>query len=157
MGARGGDPPAVHYKNFVGVLHGRNPLGNNQFGGVRNFLPKRLADQGVGMGVHRAGGIVENQDFRFFQQRPGNTEPLLLTARDVGPPLLDIGVVAVGEGADKFVRLSELTDPDQLLVGGVRPAPAKVFLDGAGKQYVFLQHHRHLFRRECLRFRRNGW
>ena len=35
--------------------------GNDNFGGIRNELTEALADQGVGMGVHSGGGIVEDQ------------------------------------------------------------------------------------------------
>ena len=82
-------------------------LGDDELGGAGDFLPEGLADHGVGAGVHGGGGVVQNEDLGFFQQRTGDAKTLLLTAGDVGAALLDVGVVAVGERADEVVRLRE--------------------------------------------------
>src|SRR5699024_11156355 len=87
----------------VGVLDGADPLGDNQLGGIRDFLQEGLADHGVGVGIDGGGGVVENENLGLFQQGPGDTQPLPLAAGDVGAALLDVGVVAVGELADKAV------------------------------------------------------
>ena len=60
---------------------------------------KRVANLRVGRGIDGGGGVVQNQDLGLFQQRPGNAEPLLLAAGDVGAALLDVGVVLIGEAA----------------------------------------------------------
>ena len=67
-----------------------------------------------------------------------------MAAGHVGTPLLDKGIVAVGELGNKIVGAGQLTGVDQLLVGGVQVAPTQIFFNGAGKQHVLLQHHRHL-------------
>src|SRR5699024_6717335 len=90
-------------QDAVGVLHAGNALGNDQLGGAGDMLGKGLADLGVGGGVHRAGGVVQNQDLGPFQQRPRNAQPLLLPAGHVGAALLDPGVVPVGEAVDELV------------------------------------------------------
>ncbi|CAN4049019.1 HTH-type transcriptional regulator immR, partial [Dysosmobacter welbionis] len=123
---------------------GGDPLGDDELGGIRDLLQKRFADQGVGLGVHGGGGVVQDQDLGVLQQGPGDAKPLLLPAGDVGAALLDIGVVLVGELLDKGVRLGQLAHPDHLLVSGVLFAPAEIILDGAGEQHVLLQHHGHL-------------
>jgi hypothetical protein len=47
---------------------------------------KTPADLRVGTGVHGAGGIVQNQDLRLFEQRPRDAQPLLLPAGHIAPP-----------------------------------------------------------------------
>ncbi|MBQ8004306.1 MAG: 16S rRNA (guanine(527)-N(7))-methyltransferase RsmG, partial [Oscillospiraceae bacterium] len=60
------------------------------------FLEAR-ADQHIGLGVDRAGGVVKNKDLGLFEKCASDTKSLLLTARYVGAALFDLGVVAVGE------------------------------------------------------------
>ena len=93
------------------------------------------------MGVHSGGGIIQNQNSGLFQQGPGNTQPLLLTAGDIGASLLDVGIVALGEAADEFIGTSQTAGVNQFLVGGVWIAPAQILLDGAGEQGILLEHH----------------
>ena len=134
------DAAAVHHDDAVGILHGSDALRNDDLGGLGNELTEPLADQGVGLGVHRAGGVVQDQHFGLFQQRAGNAQALLLAAGYVGAALLDPGVVLVGELLDEFVGLRQFAGLHHLSVGGVRVAPAQVVFDRAGEQHVFLQH-----------------
>src|SRR5699024_4685403 len=114
------DAAAVHHDDAVGILHGSDALRNDDLGGLRDELTEPLADQGVGLGVHRAGGVVQDQHFGLFQQRAGNAQALLLAAGYVGAALLDPGVVLVGELLDEFVGLRQLAGLHHLSVGGVR-------------------------------------
>ena len=132
----------IHDEDHVRVHDRGHALGDDDLGGFGDIGPEALADEGVGARIHRAGGIVEDQDLRLLQEGAGDAEPLLLPAGDVGAPLLDMGVVAVGEGADKLVRLGEPAGLGQLLVGGVFIAPAQILGDRAREELVFLQHHR---------------
>ena len=75
-------------------------------------------------GYPRAGGVVQNQDLRLFQEGPGDAEPLALSAGHVGAALLDIGIVLVRKFLDKAVGLGQLTGVFKLLVGGVGIAPS---------------------------------
>jgi hypothetical protein len=82
--------------------------------------------------------------FGFLSRARRNAEALLLAARDVGAPLLDVGVVLLGELLDKLVCLRELAGLEHLLVGCVGVAPTEVVLDGAREEDVSLEHDRHL-------------
>ena len=53
-----------------------------------------------------------------------------------------MGIVAVREGADKFIRLRKLTGLDELFIGRVGVAPAQVLLYRPGEEQVLLQHDR---------------
>ena len=66
--------------------------------------------------------------FGFFQQGPGNAEALALAAGHIGTALLDVGVIPVGELADKAIRLSKLTCMDKLPVRCLLDCPTADFL-----------------------------
>src|SRR5699024_778093 len=101
VGAEAVDLAVPEDDDPVGILHGAHPLGNDNLGGVGDLLQKRLADHGVGVGIHGGGGIVENQNLGLFEERPGDAKPLALAAGDVGAALLDVGIISVGEFADE--------------------------------------------------------
>ena len=140
----GGDPPAVEDQDAVGVLHGGEPLCNDDFRRRGNELFEPHANQRIRLGVDGAGRIVENQNFRFLEQCPCDAETLFLPAGDVRTALLDVRVIPVGELRDEFVRLCKTACLLEFRVGRVRVAPAQVFLDRAGEQHVLLQNDRHL-------------
>src|SRR5699024_2677801 len=133
-----------HNDDAVGVLHAGYTLGNDDLGGFGDIITEALADQRVGLGIDGAGGVVQNQDLGLFQQGAGDAQALFLAAGNIGAALLDPGVVLIRELLDKFVGLGQLAGFQDLVIGGVRVAPAQVVLDGAGKQHVLLQHNGHL-------------
>ena len=141
MGAGCGDAAFLHDENHVGFLHGCDALGDDDLGGVGDLVVERLTDQLVRLGVDRGGGVVENQDLRLLQERASDAQALALAAGDVGAALFDVRVVLVRELLDEAVGLRELAGVADLLVGGVRVAPAQVLGDGSGEQHVLLQHH----------------
>ena len=55
--------------------------------------------------------VVENQDLGAAEQGARNAEALLLTAGDVGAPLLDPCVVALGEAVDELVGAGQVCRP----------------------------------------------
>ena len=85
-----------------------------------------------------------DQNFRLFQQRPGNTQPLLLAAGDIRTALLDVGVVFVRHLLDKLIRAGQFAGALQLRICRIRVAPAQIFLDCAGEEHVFLEDDRDL-------------
>ena len=55
-----------------------------------------------------------------------------------------MGVIAIGHAVNKLVGAGRPTGLDAFLFGGIGVAPAQVLQNGAGKEGVFLQYHRHL-------------
>ena len=53
---------------------------------------KEAPDGGVGGHIHGGGGVVQIRIFGFFQDGPGNAEPLPLTAGEVAAALADLSV-----------------------------------------------------------------
>jgi len=133
VGAALQDAALVQDDDLVGVLHGAQPLGDDDLGGAGDLPGEGPADEGVGAGVDGGGRVVEDEDLRPLEQGAGDAQALLLASGDIGAALLDAGVVAVGELPDELVGLGELAGADELGVGGVGVAPAQVLLDGAGE------------------------
>src|SRR5699024_1068996 len=92
MSSYGIDLSALHHNDPVCVLHRSRPLGNNDLGSFRNVILHGLPDPGVCSGIHRTGGVIQNQDFGLFQKSSGNTEPLLLAAGYIGSALFYVSV-----------------------------------------------------------------
>ena len=64
-----------------------------------------------------------------------------MSLTDVGGVLVQLHLVAAGQGADKVVGVGCLCGGDNLFIGGVQPAVADVLHDGALEQPCVLQHH----------------
>ena len=103
MGAHGADHTAVQNDDHICLLHRGYALGNDNFCGAGDLLGKGATDRGVGFGVDRRGGVVQNQDLGLLQQRSCDTQSLLLATGDIGAALLDMGVVLIGEGLDEII------------------------------------------------------
>ena len=102
MGAYVFHHAVVQHDDHIRILHGGDPLGDDELGGAGNFLPERLTDHGVGTGVHGGGGVVQNEDLGLFQQRTGDAKTLLLTAGDVGAALLNVCLLYTSDAADEL-------------------------------------------------------
>ena len=124
VGAAGVYSAVIHYNDLVGVHHRADALGNNDFCGIGDFLTEGLADQGISLGIHGTGAVVQNKDLRLAQDRTGNAQALLLPAGNIGTALLDIGIISIGEGTDEVIGLSQLAGLYQLLIRGIKIATA---------------------------------
>lgn len=90
------DATVVHDENHVGFLHRGHTLGDDDLRGVGNLMMECGTNQLIGFGVDRGCGIVEDQDFRLFQQRTRNAQTLALAAGNVGTALFDVRIVLIG-------------------------------------------------------------
>ena len=101
------------------------------------------ADAGLSGGVHRAGGVIKNQDLGPLEEGAGNAQALLLPARDIHAALSQIGVQSVGHPGEELVRAGHAAGLPEGIVVGIRVAPAQIVPDGARKEDVFLQNDAH--------------
>jgi hypothetical protein len=69
-GARGHNLALIHDEDGVAVFNREDPLSNDEFRDVLVFRLKRLANEGIGVGVARAGGIIKNQDLSGSSKEP---------------------------------------------------------------------------------------
>ena len=124
------DLAALHDDYFVRVHHRGDALGNNQLGGGGYLFAEGLADPCVGIGIDRAGAVVEDEDFWLFQQGAGYTQPLLLAARNIGAALFDMGIITLGEGLGEAA--SERAPEGAVAAGGGPGGPSSGGGWGAG-------------------------
>ncbi len=81
-------PAVVQHQNLVGAADGADALGNDKNNAVAVARRKRLLNFCLRGGVHGAGGVVQNQNFRLFDKGAGNGQPLLLAAGKILGALL---------------------------------------------------------------------
>ena len=94
-----------------------------------------------GEGVQRRGRLVEHQDRRRLQDRPGDRHPLLLAARKLQAALTHGGVVALRQKRDEPVDLRQTGGLPHLLRRGVPAAVLDVIADGVVEQHRVLRDH----------------
>ena len=120
---------------------GGQPVGDGKGGAALAEFFQRILHQPLAFVVQRAGGFVQNQDGRIFQEHPGNGDALLLPAGQLHAPLAHIGVVPVGQLPDKAVGSRLLRGGLHLLPGGSGQAVGDIFINGAGEHVHLLLHH----------------
>ena len=95
--------PVLEDQDQVCIANGAEPVGNDEGGAIfRQPVHGRL-DQRLGPGVYGGGGFVQNQKGRIFNHGPGDGHQLLLTGGEVGP-VVELGVIALGELADEVIQ-----------------------------------------------------
>ena len=143
MGAAGRYAALVEDQDQVGVAHRGDPLGDDEDRAVllAHEPVERLLDRRLRLGVHGRGAVVEDQEPRVDEERPGYGDALPLAAGEPDAPLADDGVVAVGRAPDELVRLGGLGRRHDLLVGRVGSAEGDVVAHGAREEARLLQHY----------------
>ncbi len=124
------------------VVHGRDrtqPVRDDQRGPALHQLPQRLLHEGLALGVQRAGRLVEEQDGRVAQDRPGQCDPLTLPAREFDAAFPDHRVEARREVVGEFRDVGRVGGGADLGVGGVRPGEPDVLTQGAVEHGRFLR------------------
>src|SRR3989441_10547613 len=61
------DPSFRQHDDEIGMLHGGEPMGDDEDGAMGHQPLDRFLDEALGLGVERAGRFVENQDPRSAQ------------------------------------------------------------------------------------------
>ena len=87
MCADGIDFAIVHDDDHIRVHDGDNALGNDDLGRAGERGAQCLADLGICRGIDRAGGVVQNEDLRLFQDGAGDAKTLLLSAGNINTAL----------------------------------------------------------------------
>jgi hypothetical protein len=91
---------------------------DNQRSAVFHQALQRLLDQSLGFGIQRAGGLVQHQDRRVLEDRPGNRDALALTAGQRIAGLPDLGVYPLRHARDEFHRVGRLGGGDDVRFAG---------------------------------------
>ncbi|MNF66900.1 hypothetical protein D3C84_487010 [compost metagenome] len=106
VGAALDDLALVHHQNQVGFFDGRQAVSDDQRGATFHDLVQRRLNMALGFGVEGRGGLVEDQQWRVFQQCPRNRQALTLTAREQHAVFPDLGIQAFGHLRDEVHRIS---------------------------------------------------
>src|SRR5471032_3298829 len=141
MGAGVHQPALLHDEDGVGVDQRREPVRDHDDGAADGDARQVLDEDGLALGVERAGRLVEDQNARLAQQRAGDRQTLLLAAGQVGRVLFEHGVVAHRQALDEFVGAGRRGGFEDFLEGGVGLGDHQVFTHGAAEQEVLLQDH----------------
>ena len=99
------DLSLLDHDNPVRIPHGREPVGYDECGAPVEQCLQRLLDEPLGFAVERGGGLVENQNGRVLEQRPGNGDPLPLAAGKSSAPFPDDGVIAIRQIQDEVMGM----------------------------------------------------
>ena len=92
--------------------------------------------------IHGSGRLVQNDDRRAAEDRPGDGDALFLTAGEADAALADLRVIAVGHLHDVRVDVCGAGRFADLLRRGVGSVVGDVFRDAAVEQERILQHRR---------------
>ena len=71
----------IDHRNPISVFHRGQAVRDNQCGASRHQAGQGLLYQVLTFGIQRTGGLIEQQDRRIHQQRPGNCQSLTLPPR----------------------------------------------------------------------------
>src|SRR5215469_7833737 len=91
------NPAFLQYDDLVRVLDRRQAMGDDQHGAVLHQVVDGVLHEALRLGIELAGGLVQNEDGRVPQHRPGDGDPLALAPGQPRPALAEDGVVSLGE------------------------------------------------------------
>ena len=102
------DPPVVEDDHLVRECDRGQSVGDDDRRPPAHHLAQARADPGLGRRVDRGRRVVEDEDARVDEQRPGDRDALSLTSGQCDAPLPDDGVVAVWQLENELVGLRGL-------------------------------------------------
>lgn len=141
MGTHSVYPAVVQNDDLIRMHDGGNPLRDDDLRASGEASGKPLSYLRLRGRIHRAGGIIQDQHLRLFQNRPGDAEPLLLAAGHIHATLAQIRLITVFQPVDKFVHTGNPAGLLDFFFGSVLLSPAEIVDHRTGKQRIFLQHH----------------
>ena len=137
--------------DLVGFLDGGKAVRDGEHGAAFGQSLERFLDVLLGLGIERAGGLVEEQDGGVFEQRAGDAEPLLLPAGEHAAFVADDRLVALLLREDELVGVGQFRRRLDLRARGVEPAVADVREDGVVEKEGVLIDHRDVLAERGLR------
>ena len=108
MGALFDDAALIHHHDPVAGQNGREPMRDHQRGAVAHQFLQRGLHQGLGFGIERRSGLVEQQQRRVAQDRARDGDALALAARQRDAALAELGLETARQAADEFGGMGEL-------------------------------------------------
>ena len=141
MGAALNDIAVLHHQNLVGIFNGGQAVGHDKARAALHQFLKSILYQYLGTGIDAGRCFVQNQDRRAAQHHAGNTKQLALALADIASVLGHLGIIAVGQAADKAVGTCLFGCCDDFFPRGIGLAVGDIFGNGPGFQPGLLQYH----------------
>ena len=130
----------VHHDDPVGLFYrGQAVRDDNRCAGLRHFI-HGLLNRAFAFGIQRRGGLVQKQNWRVAQDRPGDGDALFLSARKHHAAFADISVIAFGQGRNEVMRRRSARCGLDLGIGGLGAAKANVVACRGGEDHRVLRH-----------------
>ena len=142
MGAAVGDSAVLEVDDLVGQPDGGLAVGDHDQGRSTRAAPQGAEDPGLDLGVDRRGRVVEDQQPRAADQRPGQRDALPLASGQRGAAFAEPGVEALGQRGHEAVGLCGAQRRPDLRVADVG-AERDVAADGVVEEEGRLRDHGH--------------
>lgn len=110
----------IHHQNDISSQNGAEAVGYYQAGAAPHNPLQRLLDQGLALTIEAAGGLVQNQDTRIFENDPGDGEALFLAAAKTITPLANDSLVTFGQAVDEVMNVGRPASRLDLGLTGLR-------------------------------------
>src|SRR5579863_9360164 len=124
----------------VGVAHGGNTMRDKNRRAALHDFAQMVEDLIFSMGVYAGKRVIENQNLRIADQRPGNRRPLLLPARKCNAALAHQRLVSLGKTMNVRRDVRDFGGIFDLCVSrGLNPQ-RDVLPDAVAEQKSFLWH-----------------
>jgi hypothetical protein len=133
-------PPRSENNDAVSQAQRGATVGEEEGGTPPPDRAQRRVDPLLDPGVDGAGGIVEDEDGRVDEERPGERDPLALATRERQAPLPDRRGVAVGQAHDELVRLGATRRLLDVGLGRVGAAVGDVGGNGGREEEALVEH-----------------
>ena len=140
MGADLHDSPGIEHDEPIGPPQRGQPVGDRDRRPPGDEPVDRRLNDRFGLGIDARRGLVEDQDPRVYQQRPGDREPLPLAAGEATAAFADAGVVGQRLRKDEVVRAGGPGRGHDVVSACRRPAVGDVVGDRAEEQKGLLEH-----------------
>src|SRR6266568_933612 len=132
--------PLVQDEDQVDVPDGRQAMGDHERRPADREPVEGVEDHRLGHRVDGRRRLVEDQDGRALQKRPGHAYALALADGQLRAALAQLGLIAVGKTRDEVVRVGGSGGFDDLRLRRLQPPIADVVADRAGEKLRDLEY-----------------
>ena len=134
------DLTVLHHHNEVRIHNGGKSVGNHKGCATLHHIDHRLLDQGLGQGIQRRRGLIQDQNGRIGQHRSGNGQPLFLPHREFDALISQRRIISLGGPHHKLVNLAHPGRGNHLFFTGIQTAVTQVVFYAGVKQHRILQY-----------------
>src|SRR5436305_463697 len=128
------NPTPIQDQNLIGMHDGRQPMCDHDRSSTKHQILQRLLNQSLRRGVNARGRFIQNQNWRIFQERARNREPLFLSHAQLHSTLAHHATQSISQQIDETMSIRCLRRFHQFLVPGTRFSHLQVLANGAVKK-----------------------